>query len=74
MNSDVPRSKRKLEDRRAPLPDAITYTLHDAARISGLSPATLRRRAADGLLSTHRVGGRRLVNGASLRELLTPEG
>jgi hypothetical protein len=74
MNTLAPRRKRKPEDRPAPLPDAITYTLHDAARISGLSLATLRRRAADGLLSTHRVCGRRLVNGDSLRAMLGAEG
>ncbi|WP_237214205.1 helix-turn-helix domain-containing protein [Falsiroseomonas oryziterrae] len=71
MHYDPQRGKRRPEDRPAPLPNAITYTLPDAARISGLSQATLRRRAAEGALRLFRVGGRTLVNGDSLRALLT---
>lgn len=55
-----------------PLPNAISYTLGDAARLSGLSIATLRRRAKEGQLRLFRSGGRALVNGDSLRALLTP--
>lgn len=50
--------------------DAITYSLTDAARLSGLSPSTIRRRAADGALRLVRVGRRTLVCGDSLRRLL----
>jgi hypothetical protein len=71
MNYDAQRGKRRPEDRPAPLPNAITYTLPDASRISGLSQATLRRRAGEGALRMFRVGGRTLVNGDSLRALLT---
>lgn len=51
-------------------PEPLTYTLNDAARVSGLSRATLYRRAAEGLLKLTRVGGRTLVDAASLRALL----
>ena len=49
---------------------ALTVTLRDAAAISGLSTATLRRRAREGALETRRIGGRRLIVVASLRRLL----
>ena len=62
--------RRQSRERPAPLPGALTYTLPDAARLSGLSVATLRRRAADGTLRLIRVGGRTLVPGDSLRAML----
>ncbi len=65
--------KRRPHERPAPLRDAITYTLQDASRLSGLSVATLRRRAAAGQLRLFRSGGRRLVDGASLRRMLGAE-
>jgi hypothetical protein len=74
MTNSPKRGKRKPEDRPPPLPDAISYTLHDAARITGLSPVTLRRRATDGRLRLLRVGGRTPVDGISLRQLLGVEG
>jgi hypothetical protein len=50
---------------------ALAYTLPDASRLSGLSPATLRRRAADGSgLRLFRIGGRTLVDAATLRRML----
>jgi hypothetical protein len=67
---DRPNRKRRPDERPAPLPAALTYTLHDAARISGLSRATLYRHAAVGRLRLVRVGGRTLADGASLRALL----
>ena len=54
-------------------PDAITYTLQGAAAASGLSVATLRRRAKDGALRLVRVGRRTLVCGRSLRAMLGAE-
>lgn len=60
-------------ERREPSPSAITYTLPDAARLSGLSPATLRRRAKEGHLRLVRVGRRTLADGSSLRRLLGVE-
>ena len=65
--------KRRPEERPAPLPGAISLTLQDAARLSGLSVATLRRRAAAGELRLFRSGGRRLADGASLRRMLGAE-
>lgn len=65
-----PRRKRKSADRPAPLPAALTYTLPDAERISGLSKATLYRHRNAGRLRMVTVGGRTLVCGASLRKLL----
>ena len=52
---------------------AIPITLRDAAALSGLSVATLRRRAREGALESKRVGGRRLIVAASLRRLLGVE-
>ena len=54
---------------RAPLPDAFSFGLRDAARLSGLSVATLRRRERDGLFRFHHVGGRTLVRRADLLRL-----
>jgi predicted site-specific integrase-resolvase len=51
-------------------PEPLAYDLRVAARLSGLSAATLRRRSAEGRLKTIRVGGKRLVCAASLRALL----
>jgi len=62
--------RRRSSARRAPLPDALAFTLRDAAALCGLSPSTLRRRAREGRLRLFRVGGRTLVDGASLRRLL----
>lgn len=53
-----------------PLREAITFTLPDASALSGLSVATLRRRAKDGSLRLVRVGSRTLVNGDSFRRML----
>jgi hypothetical protein len=63
------RGRRNL--RRALCPEALTFTLADAARLSGLSQATLRRRAAEGSLRLVKVGGRTLVDAASLRRMLS---
>jgi hypothetical protein len=57
----------------SPDPAALSYTLQDAGRLSGLHPVTLRRRAKEGDLRLFRVGGRTLVCGASLRRLLGVE-
>lgn len=54
-------------------PHALAYTLADASALSGLHPATLRRHAKRGRLRLFRVGGRTLVDAASLRRLLGVE-
>jgi hypothetical protein len=69
----APRRKRRPDERPAPLREALSYTLADAARLSGLSVSTLRRRAADGALKLFRVGGRTLADGSSLRRMLGAE-
>ena len=62
--------------RPAPVTDAgrkfapLAYTLPNAAAVSGLSRSTLYRHAAAGRLRLVRVGGRTLVDAASLRCLL----
>lgn len=48
----------------------ISYTLRAAAAASGLSRSSLYRHAAAGRLRLVRVGGRRLVDAASLRALV----
>jgi hypothetical protein len=63
------RGRRNL--RHAPCPEALTFTLADASRLCGLSQATLRRRASEGTLRLVRVGRRTLVDGASLRRMLS---
>jgi excisionase family DNA binding protein len=66
-SADAKPARRKPErSSREPL----TYTLSDAATVSGLSKSTLYRRAAEGRLHMVRVGGRRLVSAASLRALV----
>ena len=51
-------------------PEPLAYDLRTAARLSGLSTATLRRRSNEGALRTFRIGGKRMVCAASLRALL----
>ena len=59
---------------RSPSPNtwgsSLTMTLSNAAAISGLSITTLRRHAANGNLRLIKLGGRTLVESASLRRLL----
>jgi hypothetical protein len=51
-------------------PEPLAFDLRTAARLSGLSTATLRRRSDKGALRTFRIGGKRMVCAASLRALL----
>lgn len=53
-----------------PAPDALVYTINEAAEASRLSRATLYRHAAAGRLRVRKVVGRTLVDGASLRALI----
>lgn len=50
--------------------EVIAVTLQRAAGLSGLSIATLRRHASAGRLRLLRVGGRTLVEAASLRRMI----
>ncbi|MDW8399102.1 MAG: excisionase family DNA-binding protein [Acetobacteraceae bacterium] len=57
--------------RLAPIPfGRLTYTLDEAAAVTGLSTSTLRRRAAEGALRLVRVGGRTLVPADALHRLV----
>jgi excisionase family DNA binding protein len=62
--------RRRRSARPAPLPEPLAYGLADAARVTGLSRATLRRRAAEGKIRLVKVGGRTLVPAESLKRLL----
>lgn len=55
---------------RSPAIAPLTHTLNDAARITGLSRSTLYRHAAANRLRLVKVGGRTLVDAASLRALV----
>lgn len=63
----------KRRPRPAPLPGAFTYGLRDAAKLSGLSVATLRRREAEGAFKFHKIGGRTMVRRADLLRLTGAE-
>ena len=62
------------KSRLAPLPDAITYTIPDAQRISGIGRTKLFELIKGGKLRVNRVTGRTLIVGDSLRALLNGEG
>ena len=64
---------RKSSPNAPPPRDALTFTLPGASALSGLSVATLRRRAKEGKLRFVRVGCRTLVAGDSLRRMLGAE-
>jgi hypothetical protein len=64
----------KRRERPAPLPSAFAYGLRDAAKLSSMSIATLRRRERDGAFRFHRVGGRTLIRRADLLRLCGAEG
>ena len=51
-------------------PAPLAYDLRTASRMAGVSAATLRRRSKEGRLRTFRLGGKRMVDAASLRALL----
>lgn len=48
----------------------LTHTMTDASSVTGLSRSTLYRHAAAGKLRLVKVGGRTLVDAASLRALV----
>ena len=56
----------------APLPPsiALAYRVNDAVRISGLSRSSLYALIAEQKLKSIKVGGRRLIPAAALRDLL----
>ena len=59
---------------REPGPNAIAYSVRDAARVSGLGKTTLYKLAGLGKLRLIHVSARRtLVDGDSLRAFLSPK-
>jgi excisionase family DNA binding protein len=62
--------RRPSTSPREPNVAPITHTLNDAALITGLSRSTLYRHEKAGRLRMVRVGGRTLVDAASLRALV----
>lgn len=61
----------EIAARMAPVPvGRLSYTLTEAASVTGLSVSTLRRRAAEGALRLVRVGGRTLVPADALHRLV----
>jgi excisionase family DNA binding protein len=53
-----------------PLTERLSYTLQEACAVTGLSESTLRRRAKEGQLRLHRVGGRVVIPADELRRLV----
>lgn len=52
--------------------NVLSTTVDGAARITGLSVSTIRRKLEDGELEAKRVGRRILVNYESLERLVSP--
>ena len=59
--------------RPAPLPDALTYTVLDAMRVSGIGRTKVYELIKAGALKVNKSTGRTLIVGDSLRALLTGE-
>ena len=59
--------------RRTPLPDALTYTVPDAMRVSGVGKTKLYELIKAGALKVNKATGRTLIVGDSLRSLLIGE-
>jgi excisionase family DNA binding protein len=51
--------------------EPLAYRINDACRVSGLGRTTIYEKLASGELLTKKVGGRRLVDAASLRALVS---
>jgi len=67
------RTTEGVPDRSTACSVLLTHTINNAAYITGLSRSTLYRHAAAGRLRLVRVGGRTLVDAASLRALVGAE-
>lgn len=63
-----------LRPKRTPVPEAFSFSLKDAARLSGVSVPTLRRREREGHFTFHKLGGRTLIRRADLLRLCGAEG
>lgn len=50
--------------------DRLTYTVADAAQMTGLSKVTIHRHISSGALRSRLAGRRRLIDAQSLREFV----
>lgn len=50
--------------------ERLTYRVHEAVALSGLSRLTIERRIGDGTLKSHKVGRARLIEAESLKAWL----
>lgn len=69
----IRKPRRKHGTAPDPLPNALAYTINDAARISGLGRTTIYAEVNRGNLKLVKVAGRSLINGDSLRALVSGE-
>ena len=53
-------------------PDTLTISVEEAAAVTDLSGASIRKLIVQGQLKGVRIGTRHLVDYASLKELVTP--
>ena len=70
MNPSPATSEAPAHKPARPTADPLAYTLSAASAACGLSRATLYRHAKAGRLRLLKVGGRTLVDAASLRALV----
>ena len=74
MTANAQKNQRKparVKRRPAPRPDAIAYRLDELQELGGPGRTRAYELAAQGKLRMIKVGGRTLVSGDSLRDLLT---
>lgn len=69
-DASAPKKAHRATKPRVIDPSAFAFNLNDAAAMTGLSVATIRRREKDGMIEFVRVGGRTLVKGDSLRRMV----
>jgi excisionase family DNA binding protein len=62
-----------METQLPSLPPRLTYSLVEAALVTGLSLSTINRRLASGEIKSVKVGRRRLVPTDELRRLCTAD-
>jgi hypothetical protein len=68
--SDNELLKKRKRARPAPSPDALSYTIGDASAMTGFGRTALYEFMKTGRLEYTEIGGRRKINGDSLRQLV----
>lgn len=63
-------SETKREKALPDLNQRLTYTVQEAAQLTGLHKITIHRAIAADKLRSHKVGTRRLIDARSLREFV----